>query len=84
MPKSYSQAELEADALRAEARLLTTAGVLLMAIGLPLTMYLVALAISPEGISPLAPLTLGGGPVLMGYLTCHMASQRLARAKALA
>lgn len=69
------------DLLRAEARLLTTAGLILLAIGFPLTMALVALALSPDGLSPLAPLTVGGTPILLGYLACHFASVRLAKAK---
>jgi hypothetical protein len=67
--------------LRAEARLLTTAGLILLAIGFPLTMTLVALALSPDGISPIAPLTIGGAPILLGYLACHFASVRLAKAR---
>ncbi len=70
-----------AEALRAEARLLTTAGLILLAIGFPLTMALVAMALSPDGLSPIAPLAVGGAPILLGYLACHFASVRLAKAR---
>lgn len=69
--------------LRAEARLLTTAGLILIAIGFPITLTLVLMAMSPEGISPIVPVAAGGPPLLLGYLACHYASERLARAKAL-
>jgi len=73
----------DAQALRAEARLLTIAGVALLVIGFPLTLFLVAQALAPEGISPMLPLALGAPPLMLGYLACHFASQRLVRAKAL-
>jgi hypothetical protein len=69
--------------LRAEARLLTTAGLILLAIGFPLTLSLVMLAMSPDGLSPILPLAAGGPPLLLGYLACHYASARLSKAKAL-
>ncbi|MEJ0058735.1 MAG: hypothetical protein WDM79_03715 [Terricaulis sp.] len=69
--------------LRAEARLLTTAGLILLAIGFPLTLSLVVLAISPEGLSPILPAGVGGPPLILGYLACHYASARLMKAKAL-
>lgn len=81
MPTLRHDEGLKADALRAEARLLTTAGLILLAIGFPLTMTLVALALSPDGLSPVAPLTVGGAPILLGYLACHFASVRLAKAR---
>ena len=70
-------------ALRDEARVLTAAGVILLAIGFPLTMTLVALALAPHGLSPMLPIAAGGPPIVLGYIACHYASQRLARAKAL-
>lgn len=72
-----------ATTLRAEARLLMIAGMILLAIGLPLTLALTMLAISPDGLSPALPLGVGGPPIMLGYLTCHFASARLAKAKAL-
>lgn len=69
--------------LRAEARLLTTAGLILLGIGFPLTMTLAVMALSPEGMSPHLPLLIGGPPLTLGYVVCHYASKRLARAKAL-
>jgi len=72
-----------ASALRAEARFMTNAGLILLAIGLPLTMTLTALALAPHAISPIAPLTIGGPPVLLGYIACHYASMRFSRAKAI-
>lgn len=72
-----------ATSLRAEARLLTTAGLILLAIGFPLTMMLTLMALSPDGLSPVFPAAVGGPPILLGYIACHYASARLARAKAL-
>ncbi len=69
--------------LRDEARLLTVAGVILLAIGLPLTLILAARALAPSGLSPLLPIAAGGPPIVLGYIACHYASRRLARAKAL-
>lgn len=70
-------------ALRNEARVLTAAGAILLAIGFPLTMTLVALALAPHGLSPVLPIAAGGPPIVLGYIACHYASHRLARAKAL-
>jgi hypothetical protein len=53
-------------ALRAEARVLTTAGLLLLGLGFPLT-----------------PLAVGAPPIMLGYLACHFASQRMLRAKSI-
>lgn len=70
--------------MRAEARLLTTAGLMLLAIGFPVTLYLVALALAPRAeISSILPLAAGAPPILLGYLACHFASLRMAKAKAL-
>lgn len=69
--------------LRAEARLLMIAGLILLGIGFPLTMVLAAQALSPEGLSPVLPIAAGGPPILLGYLACHFASQRMVKAKAL-
>ncbi|UPT62801.1 MAG: hypothetical protein M0D54_21155 [Hyphomonadaceae bacterium JAD_PAG50586_4] len=46
-------------ALRAEARLLSTAGIILLLIGFPLTLWLVAGALAENGISPILPLAIG-------------------------
>jgi hypothetical protein len=72
-----------AAALRAEARLLTIAGLILLGIGFPTTLILAAQALSPEGMSPVLPLAVGAPPILLGYLACHFASQRLVKARAL-
>ena len=69
--------------LRDEARLLTTAGLILLALGFPLTLALAWLAMSPEGLSPILAPTAGGPLILLGYIACDFASKRLARAKAL-
>ena len=69
--------------LRDEARLLALAGVILLAIGFPLTLTLVAFAMAPHGLSPIVPLVAGGPPILLGYVACHFASKRLARARSL-
>jgi hypothetical protein len=69
--------------LRAEASLLTTAGVILLAIGFPLTMVLAFSALSPDGVPPILPIAVGFPPLVLGYLACHFASRRLERAKEL-
>lgn len=74
---------LSVTTLRAEARLLTTAGLILLAIGFPLTLALTVLALAPQGISPMLPLASGGPPILLGYLACYFASRRMVKAKAL-
>jgi hypothetical protein len=70
-------------ALRAEARLLTLAGVILLGIGFPLTMVLVAQSLAPDGISPVLPAAIGAPPIMLGYIACSFASRRLVKAKAL-
>lgn len=72
-----------AEALRAEARLLTTAGILLLGIGFPMTLLLVAQALTSDAASPFVPLAAGAPPIMLGYLACHFASARMAKAKAL-
>lgn len=72
-----------AASLRAEARLLITAGVILLGLGFPATLVLVAKALGPEGLSPLLPLAIGAPPIMLGYLACHFASARLAKARSL-
>lgn len=72
-----------AASLRAEARLLTTAGLLLLGLGFPLTLVLVAQELAPGGGSPMLPLAVGAPPIVLGYLACHFASRRMMRAKAL-
>lgn len=69
--------------LRAEARLLTIAGLILLAIGFPATLVLTAQALSPEGLSPVLPAAIGAPPIVLGYLACHFASQRMVKARAL-
>jgi hypothetical protein len=70
-------------ALRAEARLLTVAGVILLCAAFPATLLLVALALGPSGVSPLLPAAVGVPPLMLGYIACHFASSRLVKAKAL-
>ncbi|MDX2274127.1 MAG: hypothetical protein NW206_01655 [Hyphomonadaceae bacterium] len=69
--------------LRAEARLLATAGIILLVIGFPLTMTLAMFAMQPDGVSPILPIVIGAPPLTLGYLACHLASRRMERAKAL-
>lgn len=71
------------EALRAEARLLTTAGVLLLVLAFPATLWLVAQALGEEGGSPLVPVAVGAPPITLGYLACHFASLRMVKANAL-
>lgn len=72
-----------ATTLRAEARLLATAGIILLVIGFPLTMALAMLAMAPDGISPVLPIAAGGPPLMLGYLACHFASRRMVKARSL-
>lgn len=69
--------------LRAEARLLTIAGLILLGVGFPATLILVAQALSPEGLSPVLPAAVGAPPIMLGYLACHFASRRMVKAKAI-
>jgi hypothetical protein len=70
-------------ALRAEARLLTVAGLILLGIGFPVTLLLVAQSLAPDGVSPVLPAAIGAPPIMLGYIACHFASKRLVKAKAL-
>lgn len=72
------------EALRGEARMLATAGYVLMAVALPLTLLFVALALSGRGGSPFLPIAAGAPPMMIGYMACHYATRRLARAAVLA
>jgi hypothetical protein len=73
-----------AASLKAEARVLSSAGLILLMLAFPLTMWLAWLAMAPElGVSPVLPLAAGGGPLTLGYLLCHFASRRMAMAKTL-
>ena len=74
---------LNADDLRAEARLLTLAGLILLGLGFPLTLYLVMVSLGPNGLSPVLPVAIGAPPILLGYIACHFASLRMVKAKAL-
>jgi hypothetical protein len=74
---------LNADDLRAEARFLTLAGLILLGLGFPLTLYLVAVSLGPHGLSPVLPLAIGAPPIVLGYIACHFASARMVKAKAL-
>ncbi len=69
--------------LRSEAGFFSTAGMILLGLGFPLTLFLAAMAISPDGLSPAFPIMFGGPPVALGYLACRYASWRLAQAKSL-
>lgn len=70
-----------ASILRAEAQLLSLAGLILLAVSFPMTLFLVALAL--EGASPLLPVAACGPLIMLGYLACHFASGRLALAQSL-
>lgn len=63
--------------------MLTIAGVILLVAGFPTTLILVAQSLAPQGVSPVLPLAVGAPPLTLGYLACHFASARLAKAKAL-
>src|SRR5262245_38065804 len=66
--------------LRAEARLLTMAGVILLALGFPTTLVLAALAMEPDGLSPLLAAGIGTPLIAAGWTACAYASDRLSRA----
>lgn len=68
-------------ALRAEARLLTIAGFILLGAGFPITLVLVAIALGSGAGSPFAPAVIGAPPIMLGYLACHFASKRMLKAK---
>ncbi|MCA8885878.1 MAG: hypothetical protein KDA35_04585 [Hyphomonadaceae bacterium] len=70
-------------ALRAEARLLTIAGSFLLGIGFPLTLIMTAIALGSGDSSPFVPAAIGAPPIVLGYLACHFASQRMVKAKAI-
>ena len=74
---------LNPSALRAEARLLTVAGLLLLGIGFPITLVFVARALGSGEISPFLPAAIGAPPIVLGYLACHFASSRMVKARAL-
>lgn len=69
--------------LRAEARLLTIAGLILLGLGFPITLFLAAQALAPGGLSPVFPIAAGAPPIFLGYLACHFASERMVKARAL-
>lgn len=75
--------QISAAALRAEAGVLSISGLLLMAIGFPLTLFLVAWALAEGGLPPMLPVVIGAPPLMIGYLACHYASLRLVKAKAM-
>lgn len=83
MRQDMSSHRTHAASLRAEARLLITAGVILLAIGFPTTLALVAQALGPTALAPLLPIVIGAPPIILGYLACHFASQRLVQARKL-
>ena len=70
-------------ALRAEARLLTIAGFFLLGVGFPITLIMTAIALGSGDTSPFVPAAIGAPPIMLGYLACHFASQRMVKAKAL-
>ena len=74
---------LDAAELRAEARLLTLAGLILLGLGFPLTLYLVFQALAPQGLSPILPAAISAPPITLGYIACHFASVRMVKAKAI-
>ncbi|MBL8546061.1 MAG: hypothetical protein JNL81_06335 [Hyphomonadaceae bacterium] len=69
--------------LRAEARLLTIAGFFLLGLGFPLTLIMTAIALGRADGSPFVPAVIGAPPIMLGYLACHFASQRMVKAKAI-
>lgn len=72
------------DALRAEARFLSTAGLILLCLAFPMTLLFVAVALTEQNASPMLPIAAGVPPIMIGYLACHFASRRMTKAKQLA
>lgn len=68
-------------ALRAEARLLTIAGLMLLGVGFPVTLIMVAIALGAGAETPFLPAAIGAPPIVLGYLACHFASHRMVKAK---
>jgi hypothetical protein len=66
--------------LRAEARLLATAGLLVLGVAFPLTLLLVAEQLEETATSPFLPIAIGAPPIMLGYLACHFASRRIVKA----
>lgn len=69
--------------LRAEARLLATAGILLLAFSFPITFALVIWALWTAASTPFLPAIIGAPPIMLGYLACFFASRRMVKAKAI-
>ena len=69
--------------LRAEARFLAAAGIVLLAVAFPATLIMVAYALQEGAGSPFLPAAIGAPPILLGYLACHFSSRRMVKAKAL-
>lgn len=63
--------------------MLTVAGFLLLGVGFPITLIMTAIALGAGDSSPFVPLAIGAPPLMLGYLACHFASQRMVKAKAL-
>jgi hypothetical protein len=73
------------EALRGEARYLSVAGIILLAVAFPVTLAFVALALADgAGASMLLPIVVGAPPIVIGYMACHYASRRLRKACQLA
>ena len=72
-----------ASVLRAEARLMSVAGMLLLAAAFPFTLYLAVLALVGDHVSALTPLVAGAPPILLGYCVCHRGAYQLQRARKL-
>jgi hypothetical protein len=69
--------------LRAEARLFAIAGMLLLALGFPITLALAAHALWTEASAPFVPAIIGAPPIMLGYLACFFASRRMVKANAI-
>ena len=63
--------------------MLTVAGFFLLGVGFPITLIMTAIALGTGDGSPFVPAAIGAPPIMLGYLACHFASQRMVKAKAL-
>lgn len=61
--------------------MLGVAGLILLGLGFPMTLVMVANALSHEGASPFVPAAIGAPPIMLGYLACHFASRRMVKAQ---
>ena len=55
----------------------------MLGVGFPATLALVGMSLASDSQAPFLPAAIGAPPIMLGYLACHFASQRMIKAKAL-